>query len=249
MENEVTQAHRSRDSDALQAACEQEGCPVCHVLLAYMQQAMDSWQYEGFTDVAHRHDVINARGFCPLHTWQLAQRNNAFQLGIIYRDILSDVLPALQKERDNARSGNKAGAGTPSLIAWLKGQEQPAKADYAQPDFAACYFCALRARMEHRLIETLIEQLRFEEMRVLLSHATGLCLLHFAQAYAQAVARHEEALHFLLDCQYACMQRVSDDIEELVRKHDYRASNEVPGDEMVSWRRAAELCAGNPGVR
>ena len=248
MEDEDTRMHRSRDSDALQAAFAQEGCPVCYVVLAYMQQAMDSWQYEGFTNVAHRHDVIRARGFCPLHTWQLAQRNNAFQLGIIYREILADVLPALQKERDNVRRGDATEKGMPALLSRLKGQ-QSAEAAYAQPAFELCYFCGLRAHMEHRLIETLIEQLRVEEMRVLLSQTTGLCLVHFTQAHEQAATGNKEELPALLDCQYTCMQRVYDEVQELVRKHDYRASNEAPGNEMTSWRRAAELCAGDPGVR
>jgi hypothetical protein len=45
------------------------------------------------------------------------------------------------------------------------------------------------------------------------------------------------------------MRRVLDEVEELVRKHDYRFRDEPQGDEMTSWRRAAELCAGQPGVR
>jgi hypothetical protein len=37
-------------------------------------------------------------------------------------------------------------------------------------------------------------------------------------------------------------------VKELIRKHDYLANAEPRGDEMTAWRRAAELCAGNPGV-
>jgi hypothetical protein len=36
---------------------------------------------------------------------------------------------------------------------------------------------------------------------------------------------------------------------ELVRKHDYRFSDVPRGNEMTSWRRATQLCAGNRGVR
>lgn len=39
-----------------------------------------------------------------------------------------------------------------------------------------------------------------------------------------------------------------DEVKELVRKHDYRFEDESQGEEMTSWRRAAELCAGNPNV-
>ena len=45
------------------------------------------------------------------------------------------------------------------------------------------------------------------------------------------------------------MQRFLDEVQELVRKHDYRFSNEPQGEEMSSWRRAALLLVGNPGAR
>ena len=38
-------------------------------------------------------------------------------------------------------------------------------------------------------------------------------------------------------------------IQELIRKHDYRFGDETRGNEMTAWRRGAEVCAGNPGVR
>jgi hypothetical protein len=41
---------------------------------------------------------------------------------------------------------------------------------------------------------------------------------------------------------------LTDEVKELIRKHDYLANAEPRGDEMTAWRRAAELCAGNPGV-
>src|SRR2546426_4586625 len=95
--------NRSRDADSLRAAFGHEGCPVCTVVLASMQQSMDTWQYEGFTDVEHRHELIRSRGFCPLHTWQLAQLNTAFQLALVYSGVLPDVLAKL--EQDAARQG------------------------------------------------------------------------------------------------------------------------------------------------
>jgi hypothetical protein len=92
MRKEDVAVHPSRDADSLRAAFTPEGCPICTVVLEYMNLAMDTWNYEGFTDVEHRHALIRSRGFCPLHTWQLAQRNNAFQLALIYREVLTDLL-------------------------------------------------------------------------------------------------------------------------------------------------------------
>src|SRR6266700_379510 len=103
--------------------------------------------------------------------------------------------------------------------------------------------------VEQRLISTLVQQLHAEEIRTLLSQSTGLCLLHFAQARQQAEAHDPLVLRHLLACELTCTQRVLGEVRELVRKQDYRFSDEPRGDEMTSWRRAAQLCAGNPGVR
>ena len=65
MREETNDVQRSRDAEALRSAYGREGCPVCLVVLEYMERAMDSWEFEGFTDVEHRHQLIRSRGFCP----------------------------------------------------------------------------------------------------------------------------------------------------------------------------------------
>src|SRR5947209_4552814 len=120
MERKETQPDRSRDTDALRAACGREGCPICAVILDQMQGVMDSWQYEDFTDVEHRHEVIRTRGFCPLHTWQLAQLHTPFQLAVIYREVLTDVLAALERDQENMQGTSPRAAL--ALPGWLKGQ-------------------------------------------------------------------------------------------------------------------------------
>jgi len=44
-------------------------------------------------------------------------------------------------------------------------------------------------------------------------------------------------------------EQMREEVRELVRKHAYRLLDEPRGQEMTSWRRGAQLCAGNPGVR
>jgi hypothetical protein len=46
-----------------------------------------------------------------------------------------------------------------------------------------------------------------------------------------------------------CIRRVLEELRELVRKHDYRIIDEPRGNEMTSWRRGPQLCAGNRGIR
>jgi Family of unknown function (DUF6062) len=238
-------ANRSRDADSLSAAFGREGCPICMVVLESMQQSMDNWQYEGFTDVEQRHELIRSRGFCPLHTWQLAQHDSAFQLAQVYSGVLPEILASLKQD---AACHSVPQRPSRWSMWWKRWTRRPATI-YAQPAFEECPFCRDRASVEQRLVSTLLELLLSEEIRTLMSQSTGLCLLHFTQARTQAEERDARQIRFLLECQHTCMQRILEEIQELIRKHDYRFGDEARGEEMTAWRRAAELCAGNPGVR
>jgi Family of unknown function (DUF6062) len=252
MQEEAIKIQRSRDSDALRAAYGREGCPVCMVVLKYFERSIDNWEYEGFSDVQHRHELIRSRGFCPLHTWQLAQRSNGFRLGLIYTEILTDVEQKLDRDYRRLAAADDTVSKHESVLKrwrrrWFRrGGEAPTNVN---PRFDHCLFCHTRTDVEQRLISTLVQQLRAEEMRLLLSQSTGLCLLHVAQARQQAEVEEPTVLRHILNCQLTCTRRVLEEVRELVRKHDYRFSDEPWGNEMTSWRRGAQLCAGNPGVR
>ncbi len=245
MRKEDVGVNRSRDADSLRAAFGREGCPVCIVVLEAIQRSMDAWQYEGFTDVEQRLELIRSRGFCPLHTWQLAELNTAFQLALVYSGVLSDVLAPLKL--DAARQSKPERLSRWSTW-WKRWSHRPATT-YAEPAIDHCPFCRSRASTEHRLISTLLDLLQSEEIQRLMSQSTGLCLLHFTQARNQAEKGDPMQLHSLLECQHICMQRILGEVQELIRKHDYRFGDEARGHEMTAWRRAAELCVGNPGVR
>ncbi len=93
----------------------------------------------------------------------------------------------------------------------------------------------------------MIDLLPSVEMQSLLRQSTGFCRLHFIQI-SQSLFDQSSLHPVLLACQRVCLQRTLEEVKELIRKHDYHASAEPRGDEMTAWRRAAELCAGNPGV-
>lgn len=247
MHKDVDSAHHSRDADLLRVASRREGCPVCIVVLENMDLAMDTWNYEGFTDVADRQFLARIRGFCPLHTWQLAQRNNTFQLAVVYQEILSEMVETMNNEGREQRNGSQ-GAGE-----WMAGvrrlfQPDSPPSESAAQMYALCPFCRTRANIEQRIVERLVELVQSEEIQQLLCQSTGLCRLHFAQASQYAEERKPAQQRTLIACQRACLQRTLDEVKELIRKHDYHFSEEPRGEEMTSWRRAAKLCAGNPGV-
>ena len=235
----------TKESESLLMAMQHEGCPICQVMIEVMEQSMDTWQYEGFTDVTARYDMIRSRGFCPLHTWQLAQHNTSFQLGLVYQDILSDVL----------ESSDLTTATHPKpRISWLTRLKHffqpPAVSQLVSRGqlYAHCPFCRTRANAEQRIIETFLMLLSDEQTQRQLSQSTGLCRLHFLRtlelAQVKGLAQHD----ILIQCQRTCMQRLRQELQEQIRKSDYHASNEPHGEEMTAWRRAAKWSAGNNGV-
>lgn len=246
MQEETNVANRSSEADPLRAAFGREGCPVCTLALEAVQRSMESWQYEGFTDVENRYKLMRSKGFCPLHTWQLAQHSSGFQLALVYSGVLPDILDAIKLELEDA-TPQKGSQDRPGWLRWMPGQHQATPA-YAEPAYELCPLCAVQQKAEQGIIMELLKALRAEEGQSLMRRSTGLCLLHFTQAHLEAEKSDAELLRLLLECQQVCVQRVLDEVQELIRKHDYRFSEEPRGNEMTSWRRAAELCAGNPGA-
>ena len=74
----------------------------------------------------------------------------------------------------------------------------------------------------------------------------GLCLDHFrlTSELKTADATTSKWLPLLRKAQLACLQRLDEQLGELIRKHDYRFKDEERGEEMLSWKRAAGLIAG-----
>src|SRR6266516_1590170 len=200
MQEEVTRENRSRDADSLRTAFGREGCPVCLVVHEAMQHAMDAWQYEGFSDVEHRHELIRSRGFCPLHTWQVAQFNTTFQLALVYREIFTDILTNMERDLASAAHQKKSERQSTPFIPLGRGHRRPA-ATYAEPIYKHCPFCRTRNNIENRLISTLLELLLSEDARARMHQSTGLCLPHFSQARSEAEKGDPQQLHYLLEFQ------------------------------------------------
>jgi hypothetical protein len=235
----------TQESDALLAAMQGEGCPICQVVLEAMEQTMNTWQYEGFTDVEHRYELIRTRGFCPLHTWQLAQHNTTFQLALVYQEIMSTVLDSMDAPQAYIPQ-RKAGWLT-RIKNWLKPQ-LPSAYVTAEQLYASCPLCRARANAEQRILETFLSLLHTEEIQTRFCQSMGLCRLHFLRASEQATAKALPQREALIRCQRMCLQRLHQELQEQIRKHDYHASDELYGEEMTAWRRAAKWSAGEPGI-
>jgi hypothetical protein len=237
--------------DALAA----EGCAICRLAVAASERYLDDWIYETFTDVGNRDALVKAGGFCTTHTWALAEPRAAFQVAVAYRSVLLAAVQAGAVE--SATPEGQGGAG--GHWAWwqrLFGQEGSSDrgtgasaARDAAARWHACPACRARIEQEDRILAAFAKTCGEPDLQAAFGRSSGFCLIHFRAARrACAAAQPAQVVTWLDEAQRACLQRMVAQLDELIRKHDYRFSDEPQGEEMRSWRLAAELVAGRRGM-
>ncbi len=220
--------HNSWDYQRLSEACKQEGCILCRLAAQQTRRYLETWKDEMFTDIDVREELRRSRGFCNTHTWQLAQMGAALPLAQAYRDILSDATELLTNEHgiDTRRPR------------WFESRRTSHKR-------APCPACQHKDQTLARLVIALRQALPDPTFYTRFMASHGLCLPHFQFACnLQPQDKPEAWLPQLRQAQLACLQRLDEQLAELIRKHDYRFKHETRGDEMLSWQRAAGLVAG-----
>jgi hypothetical protein len=213
----------SWDYQRLSEACAKEGCILCRLAWEDTQRYLDAWKYEMFTNISVREELRHSQGFCKEHTWQLVQMGASIQLAQAYRDVLSDAKEQLENQRGTQRHR------------WFNPKQ----------DRVPCPACRQKDGALARLIPTLRQALLEPTFYTQFSASDGLCLNHFRLTCELKPLDNPEAwLPLLRQAQAACLQRLDEQLGELIRKHDYRFKDEARGSEMVSWKKAAGLVAG-----
>jgi hypothetical protein len=211
--------------EALQAG----GCALCRLAHKASDSYLNALLYEGVIDVPIRDELRNARGPCHRHAWQMAgKRGSVLGTALIYRDVVNTLAKALQEE--------------PSAPRRWRGKRD-ALARRLAPT-AGCPACALEQDAERRSAKTLLKHLGSADIAAAYDASGGLCLPHFQVVLAHA---GDEATRTLAQWQESALCRLRDELDELIRKHDYRFKGEPTTDkEAVSWRRAVAAAVGEP---
>jgi hypothetical protein len=211
--------------EALQAG----GCALCQLARKASDSYINALLYEGVVDVPIREELRNARGPCHRHAWQMvSKRGSVLGTAVIYRDVLNTLARALQEEAAAPRR-------------WRGNREVLAR---RLAPTAGCPACKLEEEAEKRSVATLLRHLASDEIATAYAAAGGLCMPHF-----QVVLSHagEEATRMLAQWQEGALCRLRDELDELIRKHDYRFRGEPTSEEeAASWKRAVAVAAGEP---
>ncbi len=198
------------------------GCALCRLADEAAAAYIESALYEGMTDPPTRNRLRASGGLCRRHAWQMTRmRASALGTALVYRDVLADLIAGL--ETPNAGRGRQADP--------LPEPRQP------------CPACSTGNDVAGRAGDVLRAHLNENEIAAAYKAAGGLCLAHLRAVLARARDGEGETLR---QWQLAIYRDLRAELDELIRKHDYRFRQEPVGSEADSWLRAVARVVGEP---
>jgi hypothetical protein len=226
-------------------ASNQPGCPVCRWTNISVERQLKGLIFDSVNDVDTRLGIRKSLGFCHEHAWQLPEAGDSAPLGIafIYRDILNTVNKSLAKV---SHSPSKSARLKSKIMGSSNDQDVFKNKSIAQNMVAGapCPACVRKKEMGDLAITAVVDTLaeRDERMIAALTQSDGLCFSHLRQSLDTApnqftfdtlVQIHQEKLTVLIA-----------EMDEFIRKNDYRFQHEGFGDESDSWRRGMTAMVG-----
>lgn len=222
-------------------ALKMEGCPICRLSQRSLERFLDNFLYENVNDPWIRRRIRKSLGFCKQHCSDLikAAKRAGDNLGIaiIYEDVLSAARAHLEKI-DPLHAPNSLFR----LVSWKKPASKAALSELL-PLGRNCLACERQRITEDDYIFTLNQFLTDTTFAEMFVESDGLCLLHFREALAACDS--VKAAYYLLKTEKEKVEHLLRELQELIRKHDYRYSSEPLGKEKDSWLRAVRKTTGD----
>jgi hypothetical protein len=219
---------------ALVEVLDGDGCPFCALVLDATERYFDTVVYERVNDRGLREALRASQGYCAAHGEMLRQARSALGSAIIHRDLVNTLVQALESEGLQASSPHD----------WLRGlvdaghRPQDQVLGGAEP----CPACVRVHEREQNYVDTLLLNWDDELLQTKFRNSAGLCLSHLRMTLGRAkdAARFEaiKAAHL------AIWRDLIGELDEFIRKQDYRFADEKIGAEGTSWSRAIDLVSG-----
>lgn len=219
----------------LREALNLPGCPACRLVERDTGRYLDNLLWENVNDPGLRGEIRRALGFCRDHTQVLVSRPGAsLGLALIARDVWGEIQRVTEAARLPVPRARRA--HTADLAAGLLARLTPQ---------GECPACTYARAMEDLYLDVLLERLLGEDGLLAAYQASGgLCLPHFRQALNRV---QDGAVYAaLVEAQRAIGQRRLAELDEFIRKNDYRFRDEPWGRERDAWLRALNALVGGP---
>ena len=189
-------------------------CPVCISVRASVIRGIKSHFVEFINDPESRVKLRAAGGYCPQHAELLPSTGDALGAAILYADLTDQAIEKLQNTPQ--RSG---------LLRRVASQKK----------LQQCPACLQQSEAEARYALALAAGLNNAEVWQELEAGAGLCTTHLELTLQAAPA---ETAAKLKQLELQKLQALKVELEEAVRKHDYRFKHEEWGPEKDAWLRA-----------
>ena len=218
------------------------GCAVCRVMEEASASYLDALFYEQVSDVEVRRKLRRARGLCNWHSWWASKMTSAaLGISIIAKDLIEEECTRLAKLEPRSfwrRLADLIQGRLPRRVTLASLRAWRAR--------AICPACQIAVEHERHALETVLNFIDEAQFARRYEGSTGLCLPHTARA-AELAPSHPKLGDFSA-IQHGKYARLTAELEEFCRKHDYRFTHEAWGAEADAWQRALETLAGKSGV-
>ena len=223
----------------LKRALAAPGCPLCRVGEEAVQRYLRFVFHESVNDPATRGRLAAAWGFCRRHAWHFLRLEWAtMRDGLSTANIAEGLVKTAEQFLDDSLSTPSApGRGSRAVRARVK------KLVGTLTPTGECPACALQAQHEDYALTVLLRVLEEEVWRERFALSGGLCLHHLRRALT--AEESPDGIRWVIDDHRRRLHDLLADLEEYIRKHDYRFSGEPYGQERDAIVRATALLAGS----
>jgi hypothetical protein len=224
-------------------ACRQPDCPVCRLVNQAVERYLDNLFYENVNDGDLRAQLRSSLGFCHEHAWLALKPGIGEALGvaIIYHDVLTNIL----RNFPEMESSSQEQGWLSSLLSQMPRQlsDQVKEITNAITPKEPCPVCQKRDQAAELYLSELIKGLKNEQMLAALRDSDGLCLPHLLQAFKEQT-QDGKAVSALFAISQKKLTELDKELAEIIRKSDYRFSDEGFGEEGDAWRRVIQVSVG-----
>ena len=229
---------RSKTHFDLRDAFAGDGCAVCALTQAAVDRYFATLNYEAAGDRGVRAHLRQTLGFCQPHAHQWLAASHVLATAVIYAEVLDQALNDLR-----TLAYRRSGPRLSSLLRSRGSGESDAAATMPPRASAPCPACVVHADSEKMLLGTLLSGITDPAFRDAFARSPGLCLPHLRPALAQAP--DEATFAALRNAALAHEETLLGHLQEVIRKHDYRFTEELAGDERDAGPRAIRHISGD----
>jgi len=208
------------------------GCPLCHLSQQAEETFVRSLSYERVLDLKTRAVLQSSHGLCAAHSrmW-LHIKGGSLGVAIVYRDVLRHLIEAGESATEPARGFRRRRSSLDGFAAYLSPEEP-------------CPACEIGAATVERFGRLLLEDIEDPDLQALLVSCGGLCVPHL-QVVLNNCKATAKARASLVGVQLVAWQQLLLDLDEFIRKNDYRFCDEVLTEgEGTAWRRVIHVLVG-----